>query len=83
LYKNKLKYKNSEIENISDLQIDVIPMRSNYSDLTKHVVLISGRTRVESSTVLLESTKECMINLRTHTGRIRKVDPKAKNLEED
>lgn len=84
LYKNKIKLnKNPEIENILDLQIDVTLQKSNYSDLTKHVVLISGRTGVKSSTVLQDLTKGCMINLRTHTGRFRKVDPKVKNLEED
>ena len=63
----------AEIENTSDLQIDVTLMKSNYRDLTKHVVLISGRTGVKSSTVLQDLTKGCMIGTRKHTGRIREV----------
>ena len=63
----------AEIENTSDLQIDVTLMKSNYRDLTKHVVLISGRTRKGISTVLLGPNPECMIGTRKHTGRIREV----------
>ena len=63
----------AEIENTSDLQIDVTLMKSNYRGLTKHVVLISGRTRKGISTVLLSPNQGCMIGTRKHTGRIREV----------
>lgn len=68
----KMKSK-AEIENTSDLQIDVTLQKSNYRDLTKHVVLISGRTRKGIGTVLLNPNLECVMGTRKHTGRIREV----------